>query len=117
MKRLWNDHPYALTGFVLAAAVTTFFLVRLVLHGIYWSDPAHRNMAPEPWMTVGFVARSWGLEPREIDARADFPSPGPGQGHPLTLQDIANQRGVPVEQIIAQLEAALLTMKAAEPAP
>jgi hypothetical protein len=114
MKQLWQTNRLALTGFALAAAVTLFFLVRIAISAVYWSDPAHHNMAPQPWMTIGFVAQSWGLEPQIIDEKAGFPSPHQGSGHPLTLIEIANQRGVPVAQIITELEAVILTLKAAE---
>ena len=115
MKRLWQEHPYALTGFVLAAAVTLFFIVRIALRAAFWLDPSHHDMTPQPWMTVGFIAQSWHLEPAEIDARAGFPSPGEGKGHPLTLMEIARLRGVPVAQVITEVVAVVLTMKAQEP--
>ena len=35
MKALFRTHPYAATGFVLATAVTLFFLVRIVVSAIY----------------------------------------------------------------------------------
>lgn len=117
MKALWRSHPYALSGFVLAAAVTLFFLVRLGVQAVYWSDPAHHNMTPQPWMTVGYIGKSWGLDPAEIDARAGLPSPGPGKGGPLTLAEVARQRGVPVEQVLTEVEAVILTMKAAGGSP
>ena len=28
-----------------------------------------------PWMTVGYIGRSWGLDPVEIDTRAGLPLP------------------------------------------
>lgn len=117
MKSLWRQHPWALSGFALAALVTLFFLVRLAVQTVYWSDPAHRNMVPQPWMTVGYIGRSWSLDPALIDAKAGFPSPGPGKGHPKTLADIAREQGVPVEQVITTVEAVILTMKAAEGSP
>ena len=116
MKRLWRSHPYALSGFVLAAAVTLFFLVHIVLRVAFWMDPAHHDMTPQPWMTVGFIGQSWGLDPAEIDTRAGLPSPVRGKGKPMTLIEIARQRGVPVEQVITEVEAVILTMKAEEPA-
>lgn len=112
MKRLWQTQKLAVLGFALASAVTLFFLVRLAIHAIYWMDPAHHDMAPQPWMTVGYVAQSWGLDAREIDAKAGFPTPEQAGGHPLTLRDIARRRGVPVTQVITELEAVILTMKA-----
>jgi hypothetical protein len=114
MITLWRRHPWSMTGFLLAATVTLFFLVRFAVHAIYWSDPAHRNMTPQPWMTVGFIAQSWDLDPVVIDEKAGLPLPQEGRG-PLTLQEIARQRGVPVQEIITQVEAVILTLQAQEP--
>ena len=117
MRRLWQTHRLAMLGFGLGALVTLVFVVRFAFHAVYWMDPAHRDMVPQPWMTVGFVAQSWGLDPVVIDEKAGFPSPGPGKGGPKTLADIAAERGVPVDQIITELNAVLLTLKAEAPAP
>ena len=114
MIRLWQTHKIALTGFVLAALVTGFFLVRLMVQSVYWSDPKHHDLTPQPWMTVGYVGRSWGLDPRRIDAEAGFPPPH-SAGHPLTLEEIAARRGVPVEQVIAELQATIAGLRAPRP--
>ena len=114
MIRLWRNHKIALTGFVLATLVTLFFLFRLAVQTVYWSDPAHQDLTPQPWMTVGYVARSWGLDPHHIDAKAGFP-PLHSAGHPLTLDEIAARRGVPVEQVIAELQATIAGLRAARP--
>lgn len=98
----------------MAAAVTLFFVARITLRALFWLDPAHHDMTPQPWMTVGFIARSWQLDPAKIDTKAGFPSPGEGKGHPLTLIEIARQRGVPVAEVITEVEAVVLTLMAQE---
>lgn len=55
-------------------------------------------------------AKAGGLSPRKIDATAGLPPPV--HGHPLTLAAIARQRGVPVEDVIREVEAAIATLKA-----
>jgi len=112
MKRLftaWEKRPVLTTAFLLACAVTLFFAGRLVFFTAYWAT--HREMPVEPWMTVGYVARSWGLDPRELDAAAGLPVPEV-KGRPQTLKEIAEDRGVPVEAVIAEVEAALDEMRA-----
>ena len=99
----------------MAVAVTLFFLVHITLRAAFWLDPAHHDMTPQPWMTVGFIAKSWELDAAEIDARAGFPSPGAGKGHPMTLIEIARTRGVPVAEVITEVEAVVLTLKAQGP--
>ncbi|MBK6869888.1 MAG: hypothetical protein IPJ14_04310 [Kineosporiaceae bacterium] len=98
---------------MLAVAVTSLlavlFAVRLVAGAVYWSH--HRQEQIKPWMTVGYVGHSWGVDPRAIDEVAGLPMPS---GHPLTLQEIADQRGIPVGTVIRQVEVALTTVKSAD---
>ncbi len=107
MKSLWKSHPRLLAGFALAAALALFFGGRILFGVIYWAD--HQDEAVQPWMTVGYVGRSWGLDPREIDARAGLPFP---EGNPLTLDEIARQRGVPVAEIVDLVKATVAAMEA-----
>lgn len=107
--KLFRAHPYAASGFVLAAAVTLFFMVRIVLSAIYWADPAHHNETVKPWMTAGYIARSWQIDPRQIDLLANLPGP---EGHgPWTLKEIATLRGVEVSEVISQVNAAIAVLQ------
>lgn len=62
-----------------------------------------------PWMTVGYVARGAGLDPREIDRRAGLPLPDPD---PWTIRRIAEDRGVPPGEIIALIQRTVDEMQA-----
>ncbi len=110
MKRLWRAHPYLTSAFLGASAVTLFFAVRLIASIIYWANPAHQNVQVQPWMTVGYIGRSWGLNPREIDAMAGLPLPE-GRG-PRTLAQTAQERGVPVEELIRKVEETIKVLEA-----
>lgn len=109
MKKLWRARPWLTSAFLLACAVTLFFMLRLVVQTVYWQT--HREVPVEPWMTVGYVARSWNLDPRELDAKAGLPLPE-AKGHPQPLAEIARDRGVPVAEIIAEVEAAVAALRA-----
>ena len=61
--KLWRSRPFATTGFLLAAAVTLFFVIRITASAIYWHNPAHHNESVKPWMTFGYFARSWQIDP------------------------------------------------------
>lgn len=114
MKRLfvsWKARPWLTSAFVLACAVTLFFAARLVFFTAYWAT--HRDMPVQPWMTVGYIARSWGLDPRALDATAGLPEPE-AKGRPQPLAEIAKDRGVPVSDVIADVEAAIVTLKGHE---
>ena len=114
MQKLWRTRPVLLIAFLLASSLTLFFAGRLVYSAIHWANPAHRNEVVKPWMTVRYIARSRDLTSPAIDVAANLPGPAV-KGHPLTLTDIAQDRGVPVAQVIAEVEAAIAAPKAAEP--
>lgn len=108
MTLLFRKHPVLVSAFLLALVLSIFFAGRIVYRGFYWAQ--HQEEAVQPWMTVGYIGRSWGFDPREIDDRAGLPVPE--RGRPFTLEQIAEDRNVPVSQIIAEVEAVLTTMTA-----
>lgn len=113
MKRLWQRHPILVTAFAIAVALSVFFAGRIILRAVYWSQ--HREVQVQPWMTVGYIGRSWGIDPRQIDASAGLPPPI--SGRPQTLHQIAKDRGVPDGEVVAEVEAAIATLRAAGGAP
>lgn len=105
MLKLFKAHPIAGPGFLLALALTLFFAGRLVLDMVYWADPAHRDQTPQAWMTPRYIAHSWGMDPKELGRELNLPKP---KKERPTLAYIAEMRGVPVEQILAEVEAILI---------
>lgn len=112
MRRMWRLHPRLTLAFVLASAMALFFAGRVLWSVAYWAE--HRQEPVAGWMTAGYVGRSWGLDPREIDAQAGLPAP---QGSPLTLEEIARAQGVPVATVVAAVEAAIAALQAQPDAP
>jgi hypothetical protein len=110
MIRLWKNHRLLVSAFVLALAVFGFFAVKFVVHVVYWSNPDHHNQQIEAWMTVGYIGKSWHLDPRQIDDLAGTPKP---QGRPKPLIDIARDQGVPVAEVISRVQAAIAQLSAA----
>lgn len=110
MIRLFGRHPFVMSILALSLCVALFFAGRFTQRAIYWE--AHRHEPLAGWMTVGYLRRSWGLDPREIDARAGLLLPN---GRPLTLEEIAAIRSVPVAQVIAEVEAAIAALLAEQP--
>lgn len=100
-------NPWLVAAFVLAALVTLVFAVRTIVGVASWHPP--ENEPIRSWMTVGYIGRSWDLDPRRIDAVAGLPLP---VNRPLTLAEIATQRDVPVETVIAEVEAAIAAIRA-----
>ena len=99
-------HPVLTTAFVLVTVLALFLLTRIVVNFVYWQ--AHQNEPIRAWMTVRYIDRSWDLTPGTLDAVAGLPEPR--EGKPLTLREIAEMRDVPVEEVIAQVEAALVEL-------
>ena len=101
LRHLWKHHPVALTLFGAASILVLVFAVRITLATFYWTDPTHRQQHPEPWMTPRYVAHSWHLPLDEVLGAVGL-SERP-QVRRRTLEQIAQDRGVPVDQLIRDL--------------
>lgn len=110
MSRLWRDHPRLVLAFALALGLSVFFAGRIVVSAVYWSS--HRQETLAPWMTLGYVGRSWGVDPRALNKAAGLNLP---EGNRLTLAEIAQARGVAVADLIDTLDQTIATMTAAAP--
>ena len=108
MLKLWRSRPYLTATFVFACLFTLFFIGRFAFQAVYWAS--HQDVPVRPWMTVGYIARSWDLDPRRLDKIANLPLPAV-KGHPQPLSEIAKDRGVPVETVIAEVERAIVVMR------
>lgn len=113
-----RDWPIA-AAFLVAVALTGYFGFRLVDRALYWTDPAHQHQAPEPWMTVGYLARSWQMPPHMLAGAIGI---GDGSMRGLRLSEIAEAQGIAVEDLIAILNQRLAqernrTQDQGQPAP
>lgn len=110
LRTVWKQHPWAAAILALASLAALIFAVRLAIFTVHWMDPAHREVAVEGWMTPGYVAMSWQIpkpvvmEMLGLDERPE---------ERVQIKDLAAQRGIPVAELIAELEAALAAEKAA----
>lgn len=104
IRAAWTKAPWLMSAFVLAIALTLFFGIRMIMGAIYWADPRHIDQPIAGWMSPGYVSMSWQV-PREVVA--DALTLEPGAGRPPRLEDLAEQRGVPLETLAAQIEAAI----------
>lgn len=98
-------------AFLLALAVMLFFGVRLVLSGLYWSDPLHRDQAIAVWMTPGYVAHSWQVPRDVMQAALGMPPEG---GKRETIGEIAKRLGEDPAVLIARIEAEIATFRAGQ---
>ncbi len=111
MWQLARMRPGLTAAFALAVAATLFFAGNILVNAIYWANPDHQKQSVQAWMTVGYIAQSWDVDPMDLDAIAKLPLPNV-KGHPQPLIEIATDRGVPVADVIAEVEAALVILAA-----
>lgn len=107
MGRLWREQRVVMVAFVLALALTGFFGGRIVVSALYWANPAHHRQDPEPWMTPGYLARSWQVPSAAVYAVVDFDPARYDSRRRPSLARLARAQGIPVEALIADLRAAL----------
>lgn len=112
LKAAWETNRVAFLILAGACLVGIFFAVRLVIFGVYWSDPARRDAVIEGWQTPGYVAMSWKV-PRPVIA--DALGLQEGERARISLEDLAKERGVPTDELIRELEAAITTFRANNP--
>jgi hypothetical protein len=105
--RAWRAAPFLTLAFAGALVLTIWFAGRFVAQAVYWSDPAHLDQPIAGWMTPGYVARSWDVPPEVVAPALSLPPPGQGDRRPPPLQALARERGVPLNDLIAALEAVI----------
>ena len=104
LKFAWSRHPILTIGFILALILTVLFAFRSTAFYFYWSDPEHFDQPVEGWMTPRYIVHSWQLTPEEV---MDIIGDGPMPSKRHTLEEIAEDRGIPLETLIANLTKAL----------
>ena len=102
LRYLWTHHRWGMIGFGAALMLALLFAVRLSIFTMYWADPAHRNQPIEGWMTPGYIARSYDVDPDVI--RAALPIQLDARS---TLARIAAREGVAIDTLIAEIEGAI----------
>lgn len=91
-------------GFIIAVLVLLLYVSKLLYSIYYWSDPDRRYQPPEAWMTIGYIARSYSLNPHVLIE--DFPY-DLDQAKRKSLKEIAAMNKVPVETIINEINVRL----------
>ncbi|WP_376872723.1 hypothetical protein [Albirhodobacter sp. R86504] len=111
MTRLWETQKPLVIVFSVACALALFFAGQMIARALYWADPAHVEILPEPWMTPGYIGRSWGVSRAQMVEILDLPELSKP---PKTLEEIADERGIPVEDLLDDLMRALPQKAAAQ---
>lgn len=108
MKRLivrgWREQRLLTLAFLAMATLTILLVLRLVAAWIYFG--IHRDLQIEPWMTLGYVARSHHASRAELFHRLG-PQLGVEPGRRETVAEIAARTGLSEADVIGFIEAAL----------
>lgn len=110
-RTLWRTNKLLVIAFAVAFSFTVVFGIRTTASFLYWSS--HQNVPVAGWMPAGYVAKSYrvdievvrealGLDPRDRDRRP--------------IARIARDRGVPVDQMIRDVNEALKSARDSEAA-
>ena len=105
---LKSHHPRLFWGAILAGVAACVFAAKLIIFTIYWMDPDHRLQQPEPWMTPGYIARSYDLNPQQVVNFLELPE---HFDRPMTLENIATQQGRNLDAMMSDLNNWLIKTK------
>ena len=100
-----------IAALALAAAFTTYHVVRSVRAFLFWHQ--HADEPIQPWMTIGFVAHSYHVPPPVLHHALDLPPP---RDH-RSLARIAAGKGVPYTVLRARLYDAIVHARPPYPPP
>ncbi len=103
----WGDVLLTL-AFVLCLAVAVVFAVR----AIHVASRLHEEQPIRPWMTVPYVAHSYRVPSADLYQALGLPS-RPRDRRPLA--DIAREEHRPVDQLRAELYAAIRAARSSSP--
>jgi len=109
---MWAAAPYATGLLALALVFAGFFAFRAVNGYLYWSDPAHHDQAIAGWMSPRYVANSSHVPPEVVGNALGLDREKPRR---LTLDQLAAERGVAIDVLSRNLEAAIVAWRAANP--
>ncbi len=105
IAKLWHAAPVATVVLFLALAAAVVFGVRTAIFWYRHPDWDIQTQGVEPWMTPRYVARAWDLPFRDLLQAIEAPVPPPDG--PMSLEELADYRGVPLSQILAEVQAVI----------
>jgi hypothetical protein len=109
LRRLWRRRRGLLLATGTAALLALFFAGRFLLHVFVWEGRQDEPLAP--WMTLGYVARSYDVDRDDLAQALGLEHPGR-----LSLAQIAARSGRSLPEVEAELRAAVARARG-EPAP
>ena len=98
-----------LAGFALAALITLFFMVRAVFFAVHMMDPDRALRPVEGWMTPRYISRTYDIPRDDMLLLLEL---GPEDKPRQPLKKLADLRGIPLADLIAEIEAVIAKQRA-----
>lgn len=112
MRKFGTQQQLLIACLAVVLVITGIFAFRATRSAIYWHY--HRDEPIKGWMTVGYVARSYGVPPHVLYKAIDLP-PKPPDRRPL--REIAKSQNRELSKLIADLENAIVHARPPYPPP
>lgn len=112
LRTLWRSNRFLVIAFALALSLTLVFGIRSTAFLVYWSN--HKNLPVAGWMPAGYVAKSYRVEVETVREALGL---DPNKRDRRPIARIAADRGVPVDELIGNVNAALREAKEATERP
>lgn len=109
IRRIWRRNPILTLAFLLALGACVFFSFRAVNMAMVLANRAEKPVAG--WMTPRYIARAYGLD-RDDLARLLATTDREDARQPL--YSLAREQGVPVTDLIAEIQALVAAQDGAE---
>ena len=110
IKDIWAHHKLAVLALLVVATLAGVFGVRSVSQMIYWSNPAKLDQPLQGWMTPRYVGQSYNVPPAVVQRAFDLERPAIPRR--MSLDTIAEEQGVGLEELQSRLDAAVADFRA-----
>lgn len=113
IKDLWAHNRKLLIAFMVVICLAGFFGVRAAAQFIYWSNPDHQDQTLAGWMTPRYVSQSYNVPPQVVQSAFDMADDGPPRR--VSLETLAAENGMSMEDLLQQIDDAVDAWRAARP--
>jgi hypothetical protein len=114
MKKFGLQQWLVVLAFVVVVSFTGIFALRTVRRAIYWHR--HQDETIRPWMSLGYIAHSYGVPPRVLYQALGLP-PKPGGPDRRPIREIAREQHRSVDEVIGILQDAIVRARSPYPPP
>ena len=114
MKKFGLQQWLVVLAFVVVVSFTGIFALRTVRRAIYWHR--HQDETIRPWMSLGYIAHSYGVPPRVLYQALGLP-PKAGGPDRRPIREIAREQNRSVEEVIGVLQDAIVHARPPYPPP